>query len=278
MSDPLRETLEAQAAHDHPERDPRKEMRRLSRRGLLWSGVALLGGWEGVRYLASRSDAAGTPWPFRTALEANEGVWHDALGDRLSPEFKPSQRTALRQNGDDGLPDDWDPSTWKLHISGLAGDEGSKVLTIEEIKALPKHTMITEMCCIEGWSIVVEWAGARLVDLMAKYPPITLDGDDPDVHGHPENLAKYVSMETPDGGYYVGLDMKSCVHPQTLLCYEMNGKSLDALDEDHGAPLRLAIPHKYGIKNIKRIGKIRYTNDRPKDFWAEQGYDWYAGL
>ena len=43
-------------------------------------------------------------------------------------------------------------------------------------------------------------------------------------------------------------------------------------------PLRLAIPVKYGVKNIKRIGLIRYTNLRPSDFWAEQGYDWYAGL
>ena len=43
------------------------------------------------------------------------------------------------------------------------------------------------------------------------------------------------------------------------------------------SPLRLAIPVKYGYKNIKRIATIRYTNIRPADFWAEQGYDWYAG-
>jgi DMSO/TMAO reductase YedYZ molybdopterin-dependent catalytic subunit len=54
----------------------------------------------------------------------------------------------------------------------------------------------------------------------------------------------------------------------------MNDKPLDW---HHGAPLRLAIPVKYGIKNIKRIGTIRYTNVRPADFWAERGYDWYAG-
>ena len=113
---------------------------------------------------------------------------------------------------------------------------------------------------------------------MAKYPPATQSGNDPDVHKRPEDLVRYVAMETPDGGYYVGLDMASALHPQTLLCYEMNGKPLDELDEDHGAPLRLAIPVKYGIKNIKRIGTIRYTDDRPKDYWAEQGYDWYAGL
>ena len=45
----------------------------------------------------------------------------------------------------------------------------------------------------------------------------------------------------------------------------------------HGAPLRPAIPVKYGIKNIKRVGVIRYTDRKPRDFWGERGYDWYAG-
>jgi len=55
----------------------------------------------------------------------------------------------------------------------------------------------------------------------------------------------------------------------------MNGAPLTA---EHGAPLRLAIPVKYGIKNIKRIGKITYATARPRDYWAEDGYDWYAGF
>jgi DMSO/TMAO reductase YedYZ molybdopterin-dependent catalytic subunit len=46
---------------------------------------------------------------------------------------------------------------------------------------------------------------------------------------------------------------------------------------EHGAPLRLATATKYGIKQIKRIGRIEFTDVRPKDFWAERGYDWYAG-
>ena len=58
------------------------------------------------------------------------------------------------------------------------------------------------------------------------------------------------------------------MHPQTLLCYEMNGADLTSAP---GAPLRLVIPVKYGVKNIKRIGKISYTNTRPRDFWAGGG-------
>jgi DMSO/TMAO reductase YedYZ molybdopterin-dependent catalytic subunit len=65
------------------------------------------------------------------------------------------------------------------------------------------------------------------------------------------------------------------MHPQTLLCYEMNGQPLQT---QHGAPLRLVVPVKYGIKNLKRIGRIDFSDSRPKDYWAERGYDWYAGF
>ncbi|MFN2454476.1 MAG: molybdopterin-dependent oxidoreductase [Pyrinomonadaceae bacterium] len=146
--------------------------------------------------------------------------------------------------------------------------------TLDDIKRLPRVEMVTELKCIEGWSVMVRWAGARFADFIAKYPPDTRSGNEPDVFKKPEDLVEYVSLETPDGGYYVGLEMASALHPQTLLCYEMNGQPLTP---EHGAPLRLAIPVKYGIKNIKRIGTIRYTNKRPADYWAERGYDWYSG-
>ena len=69
--------------------------------------------------------------------------------------------------------------------------------------------------------------------------------------------------------------MASALHPQTLLCYEMNGRPL--LPE-HGAPLRLITPRKYGIKQLKRIGTLAFVAERPADYWAARGYDWHAGL
>ena len=88
------------------------------------------------------------------------------------------------------------------------------------------------------------------------------------------NFELGADLETDGREYYVGLDMQSAMHPQTLLAYELNDQPLTW---QHGAPLRLAIPVKYGIKNIKRVASIRYTSVRPADYWAERGYDWYAG-
>ena len=64
------------------------------------------------------------------------------------------------------------------------------------------------------------------------------------------------------------------MHSQSLLAYEINGEPLSPM---HGAPLRLVCPLKYGVKSIKRIGAIQFVNERPADYWAERGYDWYLG-
>jgi DMSO/TMAO reductase YedYZ molybdopterin-dependent catalytic subunit len=92
---------------------------------------------------------------------------------------------------------------------------------------------------------------------------------------HTEAEAEYVGMMTPDKEYYVGIDMPSALHPQTMLAYELNGKPMSI---NHGYPLRLIIPVKYGIKNLKRIGTISFSDKRPPDYWAELGYDYYSGL
>jgi len=138
-------------------------------------------------------------------------------------------------------------------------------LTLADILKLPRHELVTEFKCIEGWSEVVHWAGVRLVDLLDLYPPAQVNGRDP----------KFVYMETPYGDYYCGYDLSACRHPQSLLVTEMAGKPLTQL---HGAPLRLHMPIKYGYKQIKRIGLIAYTDERPDDYWTKLGYDWYAGL
>lgn len=140
------------------------------------------------------------------------------------------------------------------------------LLTMDDVRKLPKDEFVTQFKCIEGWSEIVHWGGVRLADFIAAYSPA------PDGSGREP---KYVYMETPDGDYYCGFDLEACRHPQSLLVTEMSGQPLPVW---HGAPLRLHMPIKYGYKQIKRIGLIAYTNDRPDDYWTKLGYDWHAGL
>jgi hypothetical protein len=147
------------------------------------------------------------------------------------------------------------------------------LLTMDDIHALPHVEMVTEFKCVEGWSEVVHWGGARMRDFLAAFPPATRSGRAFDRNA-PDDLPEYVGFDTPDGEYYVGIEREVALHPQTLLAYEINGAPLSA---DHGAPLRLVTPLKYGIKQLKQIGRITYTDTRPHDYWHERGYDYYVG-
>jgi hypothetical protein len=140
------------------------------------------------------------------------------------------------------------------------------LLTLDDVTRLQHRELVTQFKCIEGWSEIVHWGGVRLRDFIASYPP---------ARNAQGKLPKYVYMETPNGDYYTGYHLNECMHPQSLLVTEMAGQPLS---QWHGAPLRLHMPIKYGYKQIKRIGLIAYTDDKPDDYWTKLGYDWYAGI
>ena len=257
-----------------PEVEVLAEAQRRSRRAFIGLGLAGLAGIGGWRWLLSEPDDSGIPHPLRRVLDANSRLTSAYYKEtRLAPEFARSRARTPRENGKVGLAAALDPATWRLRVQGY-GTATTQEFTLADIQALPKIAMTTELKCIEGWSTVVHWGGARLADFLARYPLATRSGRPADPLNPPADLAPYVGMLTPDGAYYVGLDMASALHPQTLLCYEMNGKPLTP---GHGAPLRLVTPLKYGIKHVKRIGTIAFADTRPKDYWAELGYDWDAG-
>jgi hypothetical protein len=250
--------------------EAKRQMSRRSRRGFLIGGATAIAGIFGWRLQPDETKRN----LFRRAFEFNEKVSQIFYSPkRLAPEF-PRELAGARVNGMEGLGGDFNAADWRLRVSGLANQSEDLILTLDDIKALPRVEMTTELKCIEGWSVVCNWTGARFSDFIAKYQPKTRDGNAPDTANNPENLLPYVSLATPDENYYVGWDMPSILHPQTLLAYEMNGAPLTM---EHGAPLRLATATKYGIKQIKRIGRIEFTGERPPDFWAERGYDWYSG-
>jgi DMSO/TMAO reductase YedYZ molybdopterin-dependent catalytic subunit len=140
---------------------------------------------------------------------------------------------------------------------------------------LPRINLVTELKCIEGWSQVMHFGGVRFRDFLTQFGLGTRSGRAPDLEDNPQDLYRYVYLATPDENYYVGLDMASAVHPQTVLCDTINWRPLT---RQHGAPLRLYLTVKYGIKSLKRVGLIRFQDERPPDYWAQRGYDWYSGL
>jgi len=246
---------------DNKVRAPQQEMSLRTRRSFLTVGAAALASYASWRWLRSRETVDGIAWPFRRVFEANETLARQFFSQRrLASVFDASRAVEPRPNGKIGLGSSLEPESWRLTLSATGGS--TKNLTLRDIQALPKVEQVTELNCIEGWTAIVRWGGVRFADFVERYAPESAS-------------ALYVHMQTPDEEYFVGLDMPSALHPQTLLCYEMNGA---LLTPEHGAPLRLVIPVKYGIKSIKRLGTIAFVRDRPSDYWAEDGYDWYAGL
>jgi Oxidoreductase molybdopterin binding domain len=267
MSDPLPPVTEAN------DREVERRIRRMTRRSFATGAIAGLAGLAGWGWLRTRSDADGIPWPLRRMLECNAKLAQAYFRPtRSARTFPISVARMPRPNGGLGLGNGIDPATWSLRLEN--SERKPVILTLDQIKALPEVDTVTELKCIEGWSDPVSWTGVRLADLAARFGKATRSGRPADLERSPSDLFRYVSLSTPDMGYYVGLDIESALHPQTLLCYAMNGQPLAP---EHGAPLRLVIPVKYGIKYIKWIGTIRFTDERPADYWAERGYDWYAG-
>ncbi len=227
-----------------------------------------IGAYQGWKWLYNstledRTVTAGVRKPLRKVLNVNEDIFGRVIGPFTLVKTYPKSAAAkkVRVNGNVGLGNDFHPVKWKLQVIRNPGD--TLFLTLDDLKKIPKQELVFDFKCVEGWSQVSWWGGIKFSDFVKYY------------HLDKQAEMGYAAFATPDKKYYVGIDMPSAMHPQTLLCYEMNGKPLPL---NQGYPLRLIIPVKYGIKNIKLIGTLSFSNQRPKDYWAERGYDYYAGL
>jgi methionine sulfoxide reductase catalytic subunit len=171
----------------------------------------------------------------------------------------------------------FDTKGWKVSVEGLV--KKPRVFDIEELlKLSPPEERIYRMRCVEGWSMVVPWAGYSLSKLLAVVEPL------------PE--AKYVAFETlldptrmpgQKSGvlkwpYVEGLRLDEAMHPLAILA---SGLYRRALPPQDGAPIRLVTPWKYGFKGIKSIVKIKLVAKQPPTTWSEQApneYGFYANV
>lgn len=158
---------------------------------------------------------------------------------------------------------------WRLRLGGLAAGRDES-LSLADLRArFARHDMNTRLVCVEGWSQVAAWGGLRFADLLAAFPPAP--------------GARWAAMRSSvsrNGAgipepYYVSIDLETARHPQALLATHHAGAPLTLA---HGAPLRLVAPMKLGLKNIKGLTDIVYTQAEPADYWNERGYSKYDGL
>ena len=164
---------------------------------------------------------------------------------------------------------------WHLEVCGLF--DHPLQLSLRDLRAMPSRTQITRHDCVEGWSCIGKWKGVPLGTVLQ--------------HAGPKPNAKYIvffcadSLEESFFGepdkYYERIDLSDAFHPQTILAYEMNDAPLPV---PYGAPLRLRLERQLGYKMAKYIMRIEAVESFRQiaggrgSYWADRGYEWYAGI
>jgi DMSO/TMAO reductase YedYZ molybdopterin-dependent catalytic subunit len=256
-------------------------LHQLTRRDVLLFGAGALAALAGAGFLLPQNTlgrlgirgkmkSPGKEWFLNQALRIDDDV-AEALysGNRMVPTYNKSQITDLKNNYNGATPDPGYISGWNLTLDGLAS---GLTISLDIRKLMTRfsiHEQITRLVCVEGWSAIAWWAGLRFDDLLRAYPPISQAK-----WARVESSVNHDASGNPDP-YFVSLDLATACHPQTLLATHFNGQSLTV---DHGAPLRLLVPVKLGLKNVKAITKITYSAEEPEDYWGERGYSRYDGI
>lgn len=161
---------------------------------------------------------------------------------------------------------------YRLVIDGLV--ERPLSLSLTDLRAEPARTQITRHDCVEGWSSIGKWTGAKLGPLLDKA------GLKPQARYLVFHCADTLG-EGPNGRYYESIDLVDARHPQTILAYDMNDRPLPVA---HGAPLRLRVERQLGYKHAKYVTRIEAVESfallhgGKGGFWEDRGYEWYAGI
>jgi DMSO/TMAO reductase YedYZ molybdopterin-dependent catalytic subunit len=162
---------------------------------------------------------------------------------------------------------------WRLVIDGLV--ETPLALSMEDLRAAPTRTQITRHDCVEGWSAIGKWQGARLGALLDRA------GLKPEANFIVFHCADNVYDRPGEDKYYESVDLVDAYHEQTILAYALNDA---ALPVEHGAPIRLRVERQLGYKHAKYIMRIEavasfaHCGRGKGGYWEDRGYEWYAGI
>lgn len=162
--------------------------------------------------------------------------------------------------------------SYTLAVGGLV--ESPRSYTLNALRALPARSQITRHDCVEGWSAIAKWKGARLSSLLEQVRPMP--------------NARYVVFHCADpmeadgtDFYYESIDLDDAFHEQTILAYELNDAPLPI---ENGAPLRLRVERQLGYKHAKYVMRIELVESFAHiaggkgGYWEDNGYQWFAGI
>lgn len=256
-------------------------LHQLTRRDVLLFGAGALAALAGGGFLLPQNtltrmgvrrdmNSPGKEWLLNKALRLDDDVAEVLYSEkRMVPTYTKSQITDIKNNYNGATPDPGYISGWNLTLDGLASGLAISLDMRNLMTCFTLHEQITRLVCVEGWSAIAWWAGLRFGDLILAYPPMSQAK-----WARVESSVNLGASGNPDP-YFMSIDLATARHPQTLLATHFNGLPLTV---DHGAPLRLLVPVKLGLKNVKAITRITYVATRPKDYWAERGYSYYDGI
>lgn len=198
--------------------------------------------------------AAGTSGPAASPqVEALDARFEPVRGTR--PEITPNP-DFYRIDINTGVPD-VDGGAWRLEVSGLVDER--LALSLDELRAMPARSQFLTLSCISnrvGGDLIgtTRWTGVRLKDVMER--------------AGMRRGVRSLYVEAQDG-FYETVSLEDVMDDRTLLVYEMNGVALPA---EHGFPLRVYIPNRYGMKQPKWIQRIEATDEVREGYWVERGW------
>jgi DMSO/TMAO reductase YedYZ molybdopterin-dependent catalytic subunit len=209
-------------------------------------------------------------WLLDMALHIDDDVAEALYSrNRAVPTYAKSQITPLKNNYNGVTPDTSYIPDWHLELEGLESCLSVSLNIRNLLARFQLHDQVTRFVCVEGWSAIAWWAGLRFDDLIRAYPPASQAN-----WARVESSVNLDASGNPDP-YFMAIDLPTAQHPQTLLATHFNGQPLTV---DHGAPLRLLVPVKLGLKNVKAVTRITYIVKAPDDYWANRGYSYYDGI
>ncbi len=218
----------------------------------------------------SRPDLPGTANARHSVLDKPTS-WRDITGYNNFYEFGTDKGDPRRHAGR------MVTEPWTVEVAGEVLKP--RTFDIDALRKLaPLEERVYRLRCVEAWSMVIPWIGYSLSELLRQVEPT--------------GNAKYVTFETAlqpdnmpgvsrgilDWPYVEALRMDEAMHPLTMLVFGLYGK---VLPNQNGAPMRLAVPWKYGFKSGKSIVRIRCVEEKPLSSWmiaAPTEYGFYANV